>query len=109
MPEADDEEQEEDTQLQALAIVLLVMSLATWVVILAKALNLRRHARASRQIESFWHAADFADAAHLTRTFYQMVGMAPSALMRGDFVEIASPFNALPGQAGEPLRRRPAK
>jgi AraC-like DNA-binding protein len=44
--------------------------------------------------------ADFADAAHLTRTFYQMVGMAPSALMRGDFIEIASPFSALPPNAG---------
>jgi AraC-like DNA-binding protein len=42
------------------------------------------------------HAADFADAAHLTRTFYQMVGMAPSALMRGNFVEVASPFSACP-------------
>jgi AraC family transcriptional regulator len=42
------------------------------------------------------HAADFADAAHLTRTFYQMVGMAPSVLMRGDFIEISSPFNTSP-------------
>ena len=40
------------------------------------------------------HGADFADAAHLTRTFYQMVGMAPSALMRGHFAEIPSPFSA---------------
>ena len=41
------------------------------------------------------HAADFADAAHLTKTFYQMVGMAPSALMRGRFAQIPSPFSAV--------------
>jgi AraC family transcriptional regulator len=38
------------------------------------------------------HEADFADAAHLTRTFYQMVGLPPSLLMRGEFFEIAPPF-----------------
>lgn len=37
-------------------------------------------------------AADFADAAHLTRTFYQMFGIPPSALMRGKFFEIKPPF-----------------
>ena len=47
-------------------------------------------------IASAAHAADFADAAHLTRTFYQMFGMAPSILMRGEFVEIQSPFAMAP-------------
>jgi len=55
------------------------------------------------------HAADFADAAHLTRTFYQMVGMAPSVLMRGDFIEIPSPFNTLPGDVVRPRFPRPTE
>ncbi|HLK66382.1 MAG TPA: helix-turn-helix domain-containing protein [Bryobacteraceae bacterium] len=45
-----------------------------------------------RTIAAAAQAADFADAAHLTRTFYQMVGMAPSVLMCGKFAEIRSPF-----------------
>jgi AraC family transcriptional regulator len=53
-----------------------------------------------RTIAAAAHAADFADAAHLTRTFYQMVGMAPSVLMRGEFIEIPSPFNPLAADAG---------
>jgi len=62
-----------------------------------------------RTIAAAAHAADFADAAHLTRTCYQMVGMAPSALMRGDFVEIASPFSASPRASGERQLPRPTQ
>jgi len=47
-----------------------------------------------RTISTAAHEADFADAAHLTRTFYQMFGMPPSVMMRGEFFEIPSPFEA---------------
>lgn len=55
-----------------------------------------------RTIAAAAHAADFADAAHLTRTFYQMFGMAPSVLMQGEFAEIAPPFDVPAGQPDGP-------
>ncbi|MDE2605803.1 MAG: MotA/TolQ/ExbB proton channel family protein [Burkholderiales bacterium] len=50
-----------DVITKGVALMLLGMSLASWMVLVIKALDLRRHARESRSIESFWHAADFAD------------------------------------------------
>jgi biopolymer transport protein ExbB len=50
-----------DVITRATAILLLGMSLATWIVIVIKALDLRRIASQSRATESFWHSADFAD------------------------------------------------
>ena len=50
-----------DIVTKAVALMLLGMSLASWMVIVVKALDLRRYAQQSRGIESFWHASDFAD------------------------------------------------
>jgi biopolymer transport protein ExbB len=46
---------------KGVALLLLGMSLASWMVIIIKALDLRRYASQARRIESFWHSADFAD------------------------------------------------
>jgi biopolymer transport protein ExbB len=50
-----------DIVTKATAVLLLVMSVASWMVIVLKALDLRRHAVEARRIESFWHSPDFAD------------------------------------------------
>ncbi len=43
------------------ALLLLVMSLASWMVIITKALAIRRAAAQSKSVESFWHGSDLAD------------------------------------------------
>ena len=50
-----------DIVTRAVAILLLIMSLSTWMVIILKALDLRKIAAQARLTESFWHGADFAD------------------------------------------------
>jgi biopolymer transport protein ExbB len=43
------------------ALLLLVMSLASWMVIITKALAIRRAAAQAKSVESFWHGSDLAD------------------------------------------------
>ncbi len=49
-----------DLVTRGVALVLLMMSVASWVVIVTKALDLRRHVAQSRRTEDFWHSADLA-------------------------------------------------
>ena len=50
-----------DAVTRTVALVLLVMSLATWVIILWKALDQRAHRRQGKTCEGFWHSGDFAE------------------------------------------------
>lgn len=47
---------------RSVALVLLAMSLTTWIIILWKALDVRAHRAQARGIEGFWHSGDFAEA-----------------------------------------------
>jgi biopolymer transport protein ExbB len=46
---------------RTVVIVLITMSVVSWIVIAIKAANLRRHRAQARGCESFWHSPDFAD------------------------------------------------
>jgi biopolymer transport protein ExbB len=51
-----------DAVTRTVALLLLAMSLTTWIVIALKALDLRVFQRQSRACEDFWHSSDLAQA-----------------------------------------------
>lgn len=50
-----------DIVTRAVALLLLGMSFASWMVIIIKLLDLRKASAQSKTTESFWHSADFAE------------------------------------------------
>ena len=46
---------------RAVAVLLLGMSLASWIVILIKALDIIKFKKHARVVHTFWHSEDFAD------------------------------------------------
>ena len=49
-----------DMVTKGVAIVLLAMSLASWMVIILKALDIIKYKKLAKQAEDFWHSEDFA-------------------------------------------------
>ena len=49
-----------DMVTKGVAIVLLAMSLASWMVIILKALDIINYKKLAKQAEDFWHSEDFA-------------------------------------------------
>ncbi|MES2909790.1 MAG: MotA/TolQ/ExbB proton channel family protein [Pseudomonadota bacterium] len=49
-----------DIVTKSVAILLLVMSLASWMVIIIKTLDLIRYKKIAKSAEDFWHSEDFA-------------------------------------------------
>jgi biopolymer transport protein ExbB len=49
-----------DIVTKSVAVLLLVMSLASWMVIIIKSLDLIKYKRIARAAEDFWHSEDFA-------------------------------------------------
>ncbi len=50
-----------DWVIRFVALSLLVMSLASWIVILMKTIDILRFKKLSRQAEGFWHSTDLAE------------------------------------------------
>jgi biopolymer transport protein ExbB len=50
---------------RGVALLLLGMSLASWMVILFKAMDIVRYKKLARQAEGFWHSPDFAEGLNL--------------------------------------------
>ena len=46
---------------KGVALLLLAMSLASWMVILIKALDILKYKKLAAGTEAFWHSADFAE------------------------------------------------
>ena len=46
---------------RTVALILLGMSLATWIILLWKALDQRAQRQFAKAVEGFWHSADFAE------------------------------------------------
>jgi biopolymer transport protein ExbB len=53
--------QQGDLVIKGVALLLLGMSIATWIVIIGKALDQRRWRAQARRTEAFWRSADFAE------------------------------------------------
>lgn len=56
--------QQGDWVIRSVAVILLAMSVASWVVIVLKALALRHHRAQARAVDQFWHSQDFAEGLH---------------------------------------------
>lgn len=50
-----------DWIIRGVALLLLLMSIASWVVIALKALNLRRHGQQAQGVDRFWHSQNFGE------------------------------------------------
>jgi len=79
-----------DAVIRAIAIILLLMSIASWVIIVLKSWDLRRQRAYSRRVEAFWHSRDFADGLdrlgpQADNPFYQLAvqGRSAAAHIRG--------------------------